>query len=341
MLILVGKNNESIKQYYKMIGIYDNFITMINTNYYISKSKISLFNNLIKETKNNLMFYDNKIIVCRIVKDKKIKYEIINFDKYFTKYFFIKEPLYFFNLNEIFNFDRISKNVNINGQFNDLPLINNNIFVIHNNKNIERKNHVEKLKQLFLQIYVVDAIFYNENEKLEDFCSYVIYKNIYENNKFNYDFTLGAVGLTLSNLLIFNYALEHKMENIMIFEDDVLIHKNINELLITNLQNLPENYDVVLLGKTQQQNIKQTFINEYFYKRNYSWGTFAYVIMNIEKIKNKFEKFEEPIDNYKSNEYKIGVCKNDLFIVDLDLGSDIQNKIHNYSLWNWNKKLFF
>lgn len=126
-------------------------------------------------------------------------------------------------------------------------------------------------------------------------------------NKFCYN---GLKGCALSHRTIWEKALEKRYEHIAIFEDDILFHKDFNNILQLNYYNIPNDFDIVYLGamfdcgdtsnynriNEKINNINNTKINEHILKVHGCGGFYGYIISKkcIEKILN--EKISFHID---------------------------------------------
>ena len=64
----------------------------------------------------------------------------------------------------------------------------------------------------------------------------------------HYQLTKGAIGCYLSHVKIWENVLKHKYENVLIFEDDAKIPDNLNAKIHENMQFIPNDWDIVLLG---------------------------------------------------------------------------------------------
>lgn len=58
----------------------------------------------------------------------------------------------------------------------------------------------------------------------------------------------GAYGLMLTNIKIFENAIQNNYKNILILEDDVKFNDNFNEIFNEKIKSLPDNWDLLYLG---------------------------------------------------------------------------------------------
>ncbi len=86
-----------------------------------------------------------------------------------------------------------------------------------------------------------------------------LYKTISNNErKKDEDLTPGAIGCYLSHISLYKEALKRGEKTILVFEDDTQIPKNFKEMFLKKLKNLPEDWDMFLLGwwSTSKKNKK-------------------------------------------------------------------------------------
>lgn len=124
----------------------------------------------------------------------------------------------------------------------------------------------------------------------------------------------GAYGCLLSHLQIIKSAKQNNYKNILIFEDDILFHKNfIKE--ISKLSYIPNDYALIYLGASQFKNISNiSAVNKNYYKANETYGTFAYIIRDT--------VYDVLIDVLEKKQF------------DIDFSLCIIQKLHNcYVLW--------
>jgi len=132
-----------------------------------------------------------------------------------------------------------------------------------------------------------------------------IYFTLRKNKHKKYNFSLkGQLGCLKSHLKIINDAIKNNYENIIIFEDDVIICDDFVERLNNIEKYIPKDWDVIHLAgncyhhyeKHQPYSEK---INKYIMKNNQVYGTFALLInKKIFKIlKNLYKKKKYNTDN--------------------------------------------
>lgn len=137
-------------------------------------------------------------------------------------------------------------------------------------------------------------------------------KNILQNDyltfKANYKTSLNRIGpyaILKSFIKLYRTIQENsKLKRVLIFEDDVLFHRQFNTLFDLSIQNIPKDWNMWHLGGTQQKlNAPLVVFNDYFSYANNLDGCFAMAI-NTEFIPNILEKlytFELPADTAIKN----------------------------------------
>lgn len=138
----------------------------------------------------------------------------------------------------------------------------------------------------------------------------------------------GAYGNLLTNIKILEDAKKRKYSEIVIFEDDILFHKNFDTML-SKITNVPQDWDILYLGSSQRIGTinlipKQTD----YYIANQSRGTFAYVIKShmYDILLNLYKTYEENVDMLMGRiqeKYRCYVIWENLVIADIS-NSDIQ-----------------
>jgi glycosyl transferase family 25 len=120
--------------------------------------------------------------------------------------------------------------------------------------------------------------------------------------------TRGMIGCYLSHIKI--YESNVNSSNIaLVFEDDAKFDINISDF-IKNLKELPNDWDIILLGTVQK--FSYSMYSESFYNVYEFWGTQGYIINNSGM--QKMLQYYKPISN--QIDFKMGeLCKNKLLNV--------------------------
>lgn len=149
----------------------------------------------------------------------------------------------------------------------------------------------------------------------------------------------GAYGCLLSHLQIIKNAKQENFKNILIFEDDIIFHKEFNNEL-RKLNSVPNDYSIIYLGGTQFKHVGNNFsINRNYYKGNETYGTFAYIIKNtmFDILIDILEKRQYDIDFSLCAIQKLYNCYvlwENLVIADLS-NSDIRVEQYTYETFKW------
>jgi len=214
------------------------------------------------------------------------------------------------------------------------------IFMINLEKRKDRlKNFNNKYKNSDIRInYELFKAIDGKQIDISKFISQTTFNELLqtENNKkrkYHYQLTRGAIGCYLSHINIWKTILDNDIEKALVFEDDVIIPKNVNFLLEKYTSSIPNDYDIILLGCNcincdNKDNYR--VVNKY-------WGMYAYIITKkcIDKIYNKMLPIKQQIDSELSdlsNEIKIYATKKNI-IPHADIGiSDIQIPLNNYTV---------
>lgn len=168
--------------------------------------------------------------------------------------------------------------------------------------------------------------------------------NIYNKNKNNYsqlhkNMIVGKVGCKLSHLAIIIEAKKNNYDNIIIFEDDIIINQNINTIFNNVIENIKKNkiaWDMLYFGgnhtKLGFNKIKN--INN-LVKLNGSLSTYAYAINNTmyDILINGLNNYDSTVDRYYMNIHKKYncYCIHPHLIKHLATFSDIENKFYIFS----------
>ena len=148
----------------------------------------------------------------------------------------------------------------------------------------------------------------------------------------------GAWGCLLSHIGIIHNAIENDYEKILIFEDDIIPHINIFELVKKNCNILEKDWKLLYLGASQHEWDKIKIQGNIYHPVN-TRGTFSYAIHKsiYNELLSLLIKQKKPVDcylfeiqeKYKYNSY---VLYPNLFISDVST-SNIQNPL-NMKYWS-------
>ena len=104
-------------------------------------------------------------------------------------------------------------------------------------------------------------------------------KILYEFHKNNIK-RVGAFAILLTYIKLFEDVLENtNHQQILLFQDDVLFHKDFKTLFDTHYQNLPNDWDFWYLGATEYNDrYNYDKIDEYFHEASQTDGLFGFAI---------------------------------------------------------------
>lgn len=93
----------------------------------------------------------------------------------------------------------------------------------------------------------------------------------------------GDIGCGRSHRLIIEKAKKDNLDNVLILEDDVEFHDNLNEIFSESIQEVPDDWDILFLGGNHSlNNIWQkepvTKISDHVYKLIFCYSTHAYAV---------------------------------------------------------------
>ena len=127
----------------------------------------------------------------------------------------------------------------------------------------------------------------------------------------NHELSPRQIGCALSHIKIWEDAVKNNYENILIFEDDVIIPPDFLAKLEPVVNELPDDWNMLLLGLN---NIKATKYSKHLIKphnKDGNWEMHAYIInLNMAKYilrKILYENIRNPIDVY-FNKYIYTTC---------------------------------
>ncbi len=213
----------------------------------------------------------------------------------------------------------------INGDVSDNILNNYPIFIINLKDNLERRNYINFLMRkmkLNYNLVIVDKI--SEN----------IYNTI---GKENIKTDKNKLGCIISHLFCIKKCIDLDYNKFIIFEDDIIFHKNFNKLCTLDLLNIE--YDMLMLGACDfnvnynKQFVHKKFENLYIYKPvKQSVGAHANIYsLSFAKIFYEF-KMKTPIFEFDADfkrfyqKNKIYICMPNLVVCELST----TNLNHNY-----------
>lgn len=204
----------------------------------------------------------------------------------------------------------------INSKSKENVLNNFPIYVINLKKDKTRRNYIKMLfkkHKINYSLIIVDKFKYKSREELEMI-------KIKE----------PILGCILSHLWCIKNAVYKKYNRFVIFEDDIIFHKNFNNLFKKILNSYIENIDLLMLGALDV-NLKKNLLNFnneeiIYYPTSNVLGAhaniykleFAKEFLNYKLNSQKILEFDYDYERFmKMGKFKIGICIPNLVICEL------------------------
>lgn len=152
--------------------------------------------------------------------------------------------------------------------------------------------------------------------------------------------TKGEVGAIHSHREVLQFAKNSKFGNVLILEDDVQFHDDINQMFFTFINEIPKDWDIIFFGANHSENniwMREPLIkvSDHVYKIIRSYANHCYVVKNTayDKLINALSREDKPNDVLVSDVQKELNCY--LFRPHLAWQrpsySDLQEKFTDYS----------
>jgi GR25 family glycosyltransferase involved in LPS biosynthesis len=239
---------------------------------------------------------------------------------------FIKKMLYNYHV----------KTFDIVNSGNILNNYTQNIYVINLEKNIIRRNYILNIMKKYgisFKLIVVKEI----------------KKNIYTYYcRYNNNISIGELGCGLSHLWCLKNIIENKYENAIIFEDDIIFHKNFEAKFSKIIEK--QHYDFLLLGACDfhfsEMNYKN--VSENLYRPNidseklYGAHAIYYSLQGanymLENRLNEFAFFDYDLikvfENFQNSSF---ICYPNLVVTEITTSDNN----HSYELFTQKEKTFY
>jgi GR25 family glycosyltransferase involved in LPS biosynthesis len=144
----------------------------------------------------------------------------------------------------------------------------------------------------------------------------------------------GYIGTLISYLNLFDYALERGYEKICVLEDDIMVHKNVNEIADMMIPQLPADTDMAYFSyiplTEDHQWWKYNILDERYIKGN--------PLMGIFKAKNLCSMMAFSINRKLMQHLVLSLNKN-FEPIDLHIMANIQDKTE-FNVYGVNPQLF-
>jgi glycosyl transferase family 25 len=176
------------------------------------------------------------------------------------------------------------------------------IYVLSLKRSTDRRNTIsERLKNQGIEFEFFDAC--------DGSVMFNIWKKL-DNSNFK---TPNYLACSISHLSIYNDALSHKYQRILILEDDVRTHINLNDIFNSYKDQIPSDYDILYFGYVPLSDdcdiwdyriIDDRLISSNIFQAKNLWGLYAYSIspkMMYEIIDIYNRDFPMELDRYYVN----------------------------------------
>lgn len=190
----------------------------------------------------------------------------------------------------------------LNKFYNQMIFKNCNSLMIHSNKSIDRQIYIDEINKIFPKNILIEAITIDDLNDEE--------KAFYNNNfKRRYNMKMprlyAVVGCFLSHMKCYKYIIDNKIDNVIIFEDDIVINQP--DFIY---ENIPKK-DIIYLGhekysanKIKTKPIIQT--HAIYYK---SYKLVEEIYNFAQKNNTKWKSFDLWLNKYILPNYNIELYK--------------------------------
>lgn len=100
----------------------------------------------------------------------------------------------------------------------------------------------------------------------------------------------GGVGCCLSHWLIFRKAVENQWDSVMVFEDDLVPHKDYWNKLDSFLNEVPNDWTFIWLGWGERNNKHREVVSSMVAKHDDAIGTHAYCVRGKDTIRKVYDR---------------------------------------------------
>jgi GR25 family glycosyltransferase involved in LPS biosynthesis len=118
----------------------------------------------------------------------------------------------------------------------------------------------------------------------------------------------GQVGAIYSHIGVIQKSKESNLDNVLILEDDVEFHDNVNQMFFDYIENVPSDWDIIFFGGNHSENnIWMTEplipVTEHVYKIIRSYANHCYAVKNTvyDKLIEALSRKDKPNDVLVSN----------------------------------------
>lgn len=134
------------------------------------------------------------------------------------------------------------------------------IFIINLKQDIHKKKHMEKLcAQHKLNCQFIEAVY---GKDLDEETLAKVYNKKESIDLIGRELTKGELGCALSHISIYKHMIDKNINQAIIFEDDINIKEDLSSI-IQNINTLPDNWELVLLGYFKGSVEKEKLVKSY------------------------------------------------------------------------------
>jgi GR25 family glycosyltransferase involved in LPS biosynthesis len=176
-----------------------------------------------------------------------------------------------------------------------------NTLIIHSSNSTDRQIYIDNITKVYPNIEVIEAV--TEKDLLDDNKTFY-YANFKRRHNMKMPKLYAKVGCFLSHMKCYKYIIDNKIDNVIIFEDDIIIKEP--DFIYENIDN---NKDIIYLGyKIYKGNKTDQVIQTHaIYYKSYK---LIEEIYNYAQIHNtKWKAFDLWLDKYILPNYNVGFHK--------------------------------
>lgn len=188
------------------------------------------------------------------------------------------------------------------------------IFIINLKQDSHKRKHMEKLcKQHNLNCQFIEAVY---GKDLDEETLAKVYNKKESIDLIGRELTKGELGCALSHISIYKHMVDKNIKQAVIFEDDIQIEEDFSSI-IQNINTLPDNWELILLGYFNGPVKKEKLVKSYLRDRKKITDTHKLVrlkqtasgahgyLINLKGARKLIEVLRTislPIDEYTGND---------------------------------------
>jgi GR25 family glycosyltransferase involved in LPS biosynthesis len=183
-------------------------------------------------------------------------------------------------------------------------------YMCHYQKLTERREYVEKV--LSTHNIEVNWVLDFDKEALDKESLSKTYPFLFSNKNGRY-LSLAEISLVLKHKYVFDDVVKNNYQNVVVFEDDIILVDDFNNKLNNYMEQLPSDYDILWIGTCCNLHANNISVDKNVYEVSHgSRCTHAYVISNsaCRKINDIFDGVYQPIDWFFNSSIKTQNMRN-------------------------------